>query len=84
MLIQTISVLGAIMVLGAYAMIQVGYWRELDSGYLALNVIGSLLLGIVALIERQVGFVLLEFTWAGLAFLGVVRAFKTRSGIDGS
>jgi hypothetical protein len=79
MFIQGLSVLGALMVLGAYAMIQVGAWRELDAGYLALNVIGSLLLGIVAVIERQVGFILLEFAWAALAVLGIIRAMKARS-----
>jgi hypothetical protein len=78
MFIQGLSVLGALMVLGAYAMIQVGAWRELDAGYLALNVIGSLLLGIVAVIERQVGFILLEFAWAALAVLGIIRAMKAR------
>lgn len=83
MFIQGLSVLGALMVLGAYAMIQVGAWRELDAGYLALNVIGSLLLGIVAVIERQVGFILLEFAWAALAVLGIVRAMKARGIIHG-
>ena len=78
MVIQGVSVLGAVMVLGAYAMIQVGAWRELDAGYLALNVVGSLLLGIVAVLERQVGFILLEFAWAVLAVFGVIRAIKAR------
>jgi hypothetical protein len=78
MVIQGVSVLGAVMVLGAYAMIQVGAWRELDAGYLALNVVGSLLLGIVAVLERQVGFILLEFAWAALAVFGVIRAIKAR------
>jgi len=78
MLIQAVSVLGALMVLIAYAMIQSGIWRELDSGYLALNILGSLLLGVVAVIEKQVGFVLLEFTWAGLGVWGVLRALKAR------
>jgi fluoride ion exporter CrcB/FEX len=78
MLIQAVSVLGALMVLIAYAMIQSGVWRELDSGYLALNILGSLLLGVVAVIESQVGFVLLEFTWAALGVWGVMRAWKAR------
>lgn len=34
------------MVLAAYALIQAGVWRELDAGYLALNIVGSLLLGL--------------------------------------
>lgn len=78
MLFQVLSVVGALMVLTAYALIQSGIWRELDTGYLALNIIGSLLLGVVAIEDQRAGFILLEFAWAGLGFIGVVRAIKAR------
>ncbi|MEC4888621.1 MAG: hypothetical protein RI101_01045 [Nitrospira sp.] len=78
MFLQILSVIGALMVLSAYAMIQGGIWRELDAGYLALNIIGSLLLGVVAIADQRVGFILLEFAWAGLGLIGVVRALKAR------
>ena len=80
MLFQVLSVVGALMVLTAYALIQSGIWRELDAGYLALNIIGSLLLGIVAIEDQRVGFILLEFAWAGLGLIGVVRAIKAQIG----
>ncbi|HEX7765519.1 MAG TPA: hypothetical protein VF443_02315 [Nitrospira sp.] len=82
MLFQVLSVVGALMVLTAYALIQSGIWRELDPGYLALNIIGSLLLGIVAIEDQRVGFILLEFAWAGLGLIGVVRAVKARKTAD--
>ncbi|MCC6139292.1 MAG: hypothetical protein IT389_01595 [Nitrospira sp.] len=78
MLFQVLSVVGALMVLTAYALIQSGIWRELDAGYLALNIIGSLLLGVVAIEDQRVGFILLEFAWAGLGLIGVVRAVRAR------
>ncbi len=78
MLLQLVSLAGAAMVLAAYAMIQSGLCRELDAGYLALNIIGSLLLGIVAVLERQYGFIVLEFAWVGLGVVGVVRACRQR------
>lgn len=78
MMMQVLSVTGALMVLGAYGLLQSGVWRELDTGYLALNIIGSLLLGIVAIADRQAGFILLEFSWAGIAMIGVVRAIRAR------
>lgn len=78
MLLQFLSVIGALMVLSAYALIQIGIWRELDPGYLALNIVGSLLLGIVAIADQRMGFILLEFAWAGLGLVGVVRAIKVR------
>jgi fluoride ion exporter CrcB/FEX len=76
MFIQAVSMLGALMVLAGYAMIQSGMCRELDPGYLALNIVGSLLLGVVAVVERQIGFIVLEFAWVGLGMIGVVRAWK--------
>ncbi|MCW5786170.1 MAG: hypothetical protein KIT49_01540 [Nitrospira sp.] len=38
MVMQVISVAGALMVLLAYGLNQAGTWRELDAGYLALNI----------------------------------------------
>jgi hypothetical protein len=82
MTMQVVSVVGALMVLIAYGLIQAGTWRELDAGYLALNIVGSLLLGIVAIEDRRVGFVLLEFAWAGIAMVGVARAVRARRGLS--
>jgi fluoride ion exporter CrcB/FEX len=78
MALQMLSVAGALMVLAAYALIQSGVWRELDTGYLALNIVGSLLLGIVAIADRQAGFILLEFAWVGIAMIGVIRSLRAR------
>lgn len=66
------------MVLVAYGLIQGGLWRELNPGYLVFNVCGSLLLRAVPLIERQAGFALLEFPWAGLAIGGVARVWRAK------
>jgi fluoride ion exporter CrcB/FEX len=82
MLLQVLSVVGALMVLIAYAMIQNGVWRELDAGYLALNILGSLMLGVVAIADQRVGFILLEFAWAALGFVGVARAIKARKSTE--
>lgn len=78
MILQVTSVVGALMVLAAYGLIQSGIWRELDRGYLALNIVGSLLLGVVAIADQRVGFIFLEFAWAGLGLIGVVRAIRAR------
>ncbi len=78
MLLQFISVVGALMVLAAYGLNQSGIWRELHSGYLTLNIVGSLLLGVVAIADGRAGFILLEFAWAALGILGVIRAVRAR------
>jgi len=76
--LQVLSVIGALMILLAYGLIQSGVWRELDPAYLALNIVGSLILGFVAIEDRRLGFILLEFAWAGIGLVGVVRAVKAR------
>lgn len=76
--LQIVSVVGALMVLSAYGLNQSGVWRELHAGYLALNIVGSLLLGVVAIADERAGFILLEFAWAGLGLLGVARAVRAR------
>lgn len=78
MILQIVSVVGALMVLAAYGLIQSGVWRELDTGYLVLNIVGSLLLGIVAIADQRVGFILLEFAWAAIGCVGVMRAVRAR------
>ena len=78
MWLQVLSVIGALMVLAAYGLNQGGIWDELHVGYLVLNIVGSLLLGIVAIFDQRAGFILLEFAWAGLGFVGVARAVRLR------
>jgi len=79
--LQLLSVIGALMILLAYGLIQSGVWRELDPAYLALNIVGSLILGFVAIEDRRVGFILLEFAWAGIGVVGVVRAVRARKSV---
>ncbi len=78
MLLQVMSVIGALMVLAAYGLNQGGTWRELHAGYLALNIVGSLMLGVVAIVDQRAGFTLLEFAWAGLGLIGVARAIRSK------
>jgi hypothetical protein len=78
MLLQVMSIVGALMVLAAYGLNQGGIWRELHAGYLTLNIIGSLMLGVVAIVDQRAGFLLLEFAWAGLGLIGVARAIRSK------
>jgi hypothetical protein len=78
MLLQVMSVIGALMVLAAYGLNQGGIWRELHAGYLVLNIVGSLMLGVVAIVDQRAGFILLEFAWAGLGLIGVARAIRSK------
>lgn len=78
MLLQIASYLGEMMLLLAFGMLQVGKWQEVDAEYLALNVLGSVLLVCVAVAEGELGYVLLAFAWLVLALAGVSRAWMVK------
>lgn len=76
MALQVISVVGALAVLVAYAANQLGT-VELDNlPYQLANLIGSGILFVIALIEVQVGFILLEGVWALVSLWAVVKILR--------
>jgi hypothetical protein len=62
--LQMISVLGALAILGAYAASQVGLVDRSKLSYQVANFLGSSVLTEVAVIAWQPGFILLEGAWA--------------------
>jgi hypothetical protein len=61
---QVIQIIGALIILGAFAGSQLGELPTDSRRYLTLNVIGSAILTVLAVVEGQIGFVLLEGVWA--------------------
>ena len=61
---QVFQVGGALAILAAFIAAQVGVLRTTSWGYLALNLAGSMVLAVVAALDRDWGFLLLEGVWA--------------------
>lgn len=61
---QAIQIIGALIILGAFAANQLGDLRTDSRLYLLLNLVGSVVLCILAVVEGQLGFILLEAVWA--------------------
>jgi hypothetical protein len=64
---QVIQIIGALIILGAFGANQLGEMRTDSRRYLLLNLVGSAILAILAVIEGQFGFILLEGVWAGVS-----------------
>ena len=61
---QVIQVIGALMILVAYGAAQTGRWTTDNLLYLWLNLVGSLILAVLAAMTENWGFLLLEGVWA--------------------
>jgi hypothetical protein len=71
--IQLVSVLGSLLVLGAYVASQFGYLSAKGLAYAYANIVGSGILAVVATLEAQWGFLLLEGAWASVSLVAVMR-----------
>ena len=75
-----VQLLGAIMILVAFVGAQLGAVRPDAVSYLALNLVGSLVLAADAWWGRQWGFLLLEGVWAVVSLGGLVAALRGSRG----
>jgi hypothetical protein len=74
-----VQLLGAFLVLGGFAGLQVGRLRVDDAAYLLLNAVGSGLLLIIAILDREWGFILLEGVWTAVSIVALLRLQIARS-----
>jgi len=78
-MLQVVSVVGAIAILLAFAANQFRWLDRTSVAYQGLNLLGSLLLTVVAVVERQYGFILLEGVWAIVSLWGLITLSTGRS-----
>ena len=75
-MLQVISILGAMAILLAYAANQFRFIDPANLSYALLNFIGSFVLAVIAVIEVQWGFILLEGVWALVSLWGVYTILR--------
>jgi hypothetical protein len=71
---QAIQIVGALLILAAFTAVQLERMRPDSRLYLALNLVGSAILAVLAVAAAQWGFVLLEGVWAIVSAWGLWMA----------
>jgi hypothetical protein len=77
-MLQVISVIGALAILIAYAANQFGWISPSRLSYTLANLVGAGILTAVAIVERQIGFFLLQGGWTLVSLWGIVRILRAR------
>lgn len=77
-MLQVVQVIGAILILVGYVLVQSNRWSPHSRANLAVNFLGSASLAVLALLGRQWGFLLLEGVWAVVSANGLRVSFRRR------
>jgi hypothetical protein len=73
---QVIQVAGALLILTAFAAVQFDRMQPDSRVYLGLNLVGSVVLAVLAFLSSQWGFVLLEVVWAIVSAWGLIGLLR--------
>ena len=84
MLVQAVSVIGALLILGAFAANLLQWMNTSNLWYSLLNFVGSAILLVVAILDQQFGFILLEGTWGLVSLWGIITVLRGGRATDPS
>ena len=77
---QVVQLVGAVLILSAYVAAQQNRLRLDSAQFLGMNMVGAGILAVVAAVNRDLGFLLLESVWAWVSARGLRRAIKAKKG----
>lgn len=77
-MIQIFSLLGAFAILFAFSGSQFRWMNPTGQFYLLLNSVGAAVLTVVAWLEQQWGFLLLEGVWTLVSLIALARLYFAR------
>ncbi len=75
---QVFQIAGAVAILVAFVALQLRALDAMSWPYLFLNVIGAGVLAVVAVLDRDWGFVLLETVWTAVSGWSIVRKVRAK------
>jgi hypothetical protein len=75
---QVVQLVGALLIVSAYAAFQQNRLRLDSVQFLGMNLLGAAILTLVAAVDRQLGFLLLEGMWTWVSARGFRRALKAK------
>lgn len=79
---QVAQLLGAVLILAAFALAQFRLMQPQSYLYLVLNFVGSAILAVVAAEGRQWGFLLLEVCWAVVSLWAIFDRARGRAAAE--
>ena len=72
-MIQIVSLVGSLLILTAFSANQLGRMNATQRSYTLLNLVGAAVLAVVAYLEEQWGFLLLEGVWTLVSLYALFR-----------
>ena len=76
---EAIQIAGAVAILVAYALAQFGVIDQRSYAYLIPNLLGAVVLAVIAWVEELWGFFLLELAWTLVSAWGLVSRHRTKA-----